>query len=148
MKLLYRYSKDGLEFQTIINKINNKSNLIFLYYTGNQRIFGAYIKTKLENIQHNKYFKDENAFVFSLNNNKIYQILVPEYAIRFYKDYLILFGNTDKSNGFFSLGESNDTIYDIHLLNTPKIYDFQKNNELTEGLNKLTELEIYEISIY
>ena len=31
-------------------------------------------------------------------------------------------------------------------MNNPKIYDFQKNCELTEGINKFTELEIFEIS--
>ena len=144
MKLLYRYSKDGLELATIKDKINNKSNLIFLYYTGNQRIFGAYIKTKLEDIQEGKYFKDENAFVFSLNNNKIYQILVPKYSIQFYSGHPLLIGNVGNNTGFFHNGK---TIYDKGLTNTPKIYDFQRNYELTEKLNELTEFEIHEINI-
>ena len=29
------------------------------------------------------YIKDEAAFVFSVNNNQIYKILIPKYAIRF-----------------------------------------------------------------
>ena len=69
IKLLYRSTKDGLKYQNIINKINNKSNLIFLFLTGNQRIFGLFIKSKLENIEKDKFFKDENAFEFSLDNN-------------------------------------------------------------------------------
>ena len=36
-------------------------------------------------------------------------------------------------------------INDEGLLNNPKIYDFQKKNELTEGNNKFNELEIFEI---
>ncbi len=140
--LLYRATKDGLEFKNIINKINNKSNLIFLFFTGNKRIFGSYIKTKLENIQHLKYFKDENAFVFSLDNYQIYKILIPEKSIRFYSGYPILIGNDGNGNGFHS---HNNIIKDEGLLNNPKIYDFKKNNELTEGLNQLTELEIFEI---
>ena len=43
---------------------------------------------------------------------------------------------------FFSGGN----IYDKSLLNTPKIYDFQKNSELTEGFCKLNEIEIFEIN--
>ena len=92
-KLIYRSSRDGDSFQNVVDKLKNKSNLIFIYLTGNERIFGNYLKTKLENLGNDgdKYYKDENAFVFSLNNNKIYRILKPEFAIRFYNQkYMIL----------------------------------------------------------
>ena len=143
IKLLYRSTKDGLTLQNVINKINNKSNLIFLFFTGNKRIFGSFIKSKLENIQHGKYFKDENSFIFSLDNNKIYKILIPEKAIRFNNIFPILIGNDNNSNGFWL---DNGIFYCYNLLNKPKIYDFQKENELTEGLNKFNELEIFEIN--
>ena len=144
IKLAYRASKDGLDLKNVVNKINNKSNLIFLFFTGNKRIFGVYIRAKLENIEHEKYFKDENAFAFSLDNNKIYKVLVPQNAIRFYNGYPISVGNTGNSNGFFF---TSGTIYDRNLLRNPKVYDFQKNNELTEGFDKFTELEIFEINL-
>ena len=143
-KLIYRLTKDGLSYESLVNKINNKSNLIFLFCTGNQRIFGAFIKTKLENIQSNVYFKDENSFAFSLNNNKIYKILIPEKAIKFNRNSnIIKIGNDNHSNGFFIYEKKID---DRGLLYNSKIYDFQKSNELTEGLNELTELEIFEIN--
>ena len=143
IKLLYRSSRDGLKLNDLKNKINNKSNLIFLFLTGNTRIFGLFIKVKIE-VKHDTYIKDENAFVFSLNNNKIYKILIPEIAFRFYDDYPIFIGNNSNYNGFyFSLS----SIYDKNLLNKPKVYDFEKNNELTEGSNKFNELEIFEINI-
>ena len=81
--------------------------------------------------------------MFSLNNNKIYKILIPEYAIRFHSDCPILIGNTDNKNGFL-FWKGNFMCTD--LLKTPKIYDFQKNNELTEGKNNFSELEIFEIN--
>ena len=80
-----------------------------------------------------------------MNNNKIYNNLIPEYAIRFYESNImsILIGNTSKSNGFYFInGEK--IITDEGLLNNPKVYDFQKNCELTEGDNKFLELEIFE----
>ena len=81
-KLIYRSSRDGNSYKSIVDKIKNKSNLIFIYLTGNERIFGNYLRIKLENLgnNNNRYYKDENAFVFSLNNNKIYKILKPEFA--------------------------------------------------------------------
>ena len=76
-----------------------------------------------------------------MNNNRIYKILVPELAIRFSGEILI--GNNGNSNGFYFSGNS---IYDQELLNNPKVYDFQRNNELTEGNSKFNELEIFEIN--
>ena len=78
---------------------------------------------------------------FSLNNDKIYKILIPEYVIQSYKDN-ILIGNNSNNTGFFFYKE---TIYDKDLLNNPKIYDFEQNNELTEGEDKFNELEIFEV---
>ena len=124
------------------DKINNKSNLIFLIQSGDNRIFGSFIKTKIE-VKHDNYIKDEDAFAFSLNNNKIYKILIPKQAIRFYEGNPLKVGNTGNSNGFYI---SNGTVYDSGLLNNPRIYDFQKNGELTEGANKFIELEVFEIN--
>ena len=146
IKLIYRSSEDGFNYLNIVNKINNKSNLIILYLTNNTRIFGAYIKTKLENIDLNgstKYYKDEQAFVFSLNNNKIYKILEPNNAIGFDKKFFILIGNNWNWNGFFY---NDNIIYDKTLINKPKIYDFVENCELTDGNGQLTELEIFELN--
>ena len=39
-----------------------------------------------------------------------------------------------------------NSIIDGGLLNNPKIYDFQRNKELTEGNSKFNELEIFEIN--
>ena len=86
--------------------------------------------------------KDLDAFVFSLNNNKIYKILIPEYALRFYNDYPILIGNNGRGNGFLIYsGEISEG-----LLVNPKIYDFKKDNELTEEKNIFNELEIFELN--
>jgi len=48
MKLLYRASRDGLNIDNVKDKINNKSNLIFLFKTGNTRIFGHSLVLKLK----------------------------------------------------------------------------------------------------
>ena len=145
-ELLYRATRDGHTFKNVVDKLKNKSNLIFIYLTGNERIFGNYLQTKLENLGNDKdkYYKDENAFVFSLNNNKIYKILEPEMAIRFYnQNSPILTGNNSNDNGFYY---THNKIYDNNLLNKPKVYDFEKNkNELTDGKSEFNELEIFEI---
>ena len=49
IRLIYRSTIDGFNYLSIVNKVNNKSNLIFLYLTENKRIFGSLITTKLYN---------------------------------------------------------------------------------------------------
>ena len=141
IELLYRASRDGLDLNNLRDKIENKTNLIFLFLTGNTRIFGTYIKSQIK-VKHDFYIADKDAFTFSLNNNKIYKILNPDLAIRFYMNNPILIGNNAKSNGFWIYSGKVD---DKGLLNSPKAYDFEKNYELTEGLNEFKELEIFEI---
>ena len=141
IKLLFRKSRDGLNLNTLKAKINNKSNLIFLFLTGNTRIFGSFTSDKID-VEHKKYIKDKNAFVFSLNNNKIYKILIPDNAIYFYEEYPILIGANWHGNGFWIFKGA----FNEHLLESPKIYDFKKDNELTEGKIELNELEIFEIN--
>ena len=143
MKLIYSSNKDGLELNNLKNKINKKEKLIFLFLSGNDRIFGSFINAKIE-VNHDAYTNDNDAFVFCLNNNKIYNILIPQYAIRFYKGNPILIGNNAQSNGFWIC---NNTINDNGLLNNPKVYDFQKKNELTEGNSKFNNFEIFECYI-
>ena len=116
MKLLYRSSRDGLKLSDLRDKINNKSNLIFLLLTGNTRIFGCHIKSKIE-VKNETYVKDKDAFVFCLNKNKIYKILIPENAIYFVEDYPILIGNSWNGNGFFIYSEE----VNEYLLTNPRI---------------------------
>ena len=143
IKLLYIAKRDGLKLDNLKEKINNKSNLLFLFLIGDTRIFGLYIKVKVE-VKHDSYVRDENAFVFSLNNNKIYKILEPQYSMRFFHNGCpILIGNTDARNGFWFYS---DKLICDNLLKTPKIYDFQKEDELAEGKNNLSELEIFEMN--
>ena len=117
-----------------------------MYLTENKRTFGAFIKTKLNDINLNgtrKYYKDENAFVFRFDTNKIYKILVPPNAIAFDSTYYILIGNNNKGNGFYF---EKNKMYDKSLISGDKIYDFSKNNELCENFEILTELEIFEVN--
>ena len=111
-----------------------------------KRTFGAFIKTKLNDINLNgtrKYYKDENEYVYSLDNN-LYKILVPPNAITFDSTYFILIGNNYNSNGFYYY---QNIIYDKQLISEAKIYDFSKNSKLCENFGKLTELEIFEVNL-
>ena len=95
-------------------------------------------------VKHSIDIKDENALVFSLNNNKIYNILIPEKAIGFHNDYPIIIGKTRCVDGFYF---QNKMIYDGGLLKgSKKVYDFSKNYKLTKGDDEFKELEIFEVN--
>ena len=141
MKLLYKATKDGIEFENVKNKVEGKTNLIFLFCV-ESKIFGAFINCKLDNIQSGKYFNDENAFVFSLCDNKIFEILIPEKAIHFRVDHTVLIGNTQVQNGFWIY---KGQFGSVSLSKEPTVYNFQKSN-IPNGIKNLTELEIFEIN--
>ena len=63
--------------------------------------------------------------------------------MRFHIKYPILTGNNGNYNGFYF--QNDNTIYDKNLLNKPLVYNFEKNDELTDSKNKFNELEIFEI---
>ena len=85
----------------------------------------------------------KNIIKISINNNKKYKILIPEYAISFDNKNYILIGNNNGNNGFYFL---DDVVVDKQLIKGEKIYDFSKNSELTEDSGGLIELEIFEIN--
>ena len=62
--------------------------------------------------------------------------------MRFYNNYSVLIGNNGQSNGFYI---HSGKFGCCNLLNN-KIYDFQTNNDLTEGINDSIQLEIFEIN--
>ena len=55
-----------------------------------------------------------------------------------------MIGNNFKGNGFWV---NSNKINDEYILINPKIYDFKKKNELTEGATELKEFEIFEINL-
>ena len=66
--------------------------------TKNGRIFGGF--TMAEWINKKKILQDENAFLFSLNNKKKYDILKPETAINCIpEEWTLIYGNNGDRYG-------------------------------------------------
>ena len=62
----------------------------------------------------------------------------------FYEGGPLLIGNTGNGNGFWT--DSGEFKCE-NLLKDPKIFDFQKSNELTEGKNDPIIFEIFQVII-
>ena len=127
MNLLYRTSRDGVECKKFLNNIKKERYLIFIYLTGNGRIFGNYINEFKFCGYTTYHYWYKKAFKFSLNNNYIHKILITRISYNKQKNPIIL-----ENNG--------KSIYDKELLNEKKFYGFEQNNEI-EGENTFNEFE-------
>ena len=76
VKLLYKASKDGDKADNFYAKCENKGPTLTLILTNNQRKFGGYTSLSWKRPVNDDpvYYKDENAFIFSLNKKKKYNL--------------------------------------------------------------------------
>ena len=135
INLLLNSKKDGDFIKTFINKSDGKSPTLAIIKTIDGKIFGGYT-TK---IWKEGPVRDENAFVFSVDNKKKYNILKPETAIGYSKNNFWLFGwdnnafviydNCTRSNGNF-VGNGTYDIPERGELNGGKLYFIVESFEL------------------
>ena len=100
INLLYRATRDGDDLISFNNKCANKGPTISLIKTKKGRKFGGFSKAEWKSVNKNQLIKDNNAFLFSLDNMEKYNILKPELAIRCYiSDFFLSYGNTGNYDG-------------------------------------------------
>ena len=78
LNLLYRATRDG-EIETFHQKCDNKNDELVIIKTKKGLVFGGYTEKGFKNT--GGYMKDENAFVFSYSNKKIYNNMKDKDAI-------------------------------------------------------------------
>jgi len=135
--LLYKATRDGDKSENFHSKCDNIENTLVIIKTTNGKIFGGFT-TKLWN--HSGYVKDPLAFVFSINNQKIYNIvdnINGERAIYSHNSYGPCFGcQTDFGLYSGCAGRKDNWCLDS------KIYNF--NYAQLNGVNKFQALD-YEV---
>ena len=135
--LLYKATRDGDKSENFHSKCDNIENTLVIIKTTNGKIFGGFT-TKLWN--HSGYVKDPLAFVFSINNQKIYNIvdnINGENAIYSHNSYGPCFG-VQTDFGLYSgcTGRKDNWCLDS------KIYNF--NYAQLNGVNNFQALD-YEV---
>ena len=113
IKLLYRASRDGdgKEFHT---KCDGKQNTVTFIKTVNNRKFGGFANREWDS--NNICYQDQNAFLFSIDNNESYTIDIRnKYNLSnnnlFYikdKNGSNLFYNKENGNNLFSFGNNRE----------------------------------------
>ena len=145
INLIYRASEEGDRMEQFNFKCNNKDNELFIIKTTKGYIFGGYTKVGWIYDKGKDIF-DSNAFIFSYNLKKIYNIKNPQYAL-----------HCQSGDGRLSFGSSS---YAILLGNnflkrdsdkTDKMIDYDRENnrrEINGGQRNFHDLELEVFQIY
>ena len=141
LDLLYKASIDSDRATAFHNKCDGANRTLVLIKSGNEKRFGGYTTCSWKGDSIEK--KDENAFVFSLDKMKIYDIIPGEDAIGCYPKYGPVF-----------LG-CQIRIYDEFLKKGGTTfekginYNTQEDYELSGGLKKfdVKEIEVYSVQL-
>jgi len=144
-KLIYRATRDGDSIANFFNKCNIIKNIILILKSNNNCIFGGYTKIGFKKESNNSVtYRDDEAFVFSLNKNKIYPVMKGKNAIRccfcccpqFSEQTIYLYGNflSRKDN---KVNTKNDNYQ-----------GFTRDYELNNGNQNFSveELEVYKLT--
>ena len=151
LNLLYKASIDGDKASIFHEKCNKAQTTLILIQAKNNKIFGGYTKRtwRGKNIEKT----DNDAFIFSFDNKKIYNVIKGKNAIGCFLDYNACFSGAFKiydnsldKGGILIKNENNYEIKDINeLIN---YNEYENNNKENININfDIEEIEVYEIKI-
>ena len=140
-RLLFRATRDGDSANKFHSICDNYKNLIILIETIKGFRFGGFTSNKFKGSSHLKL--DNNAFLFSLDNKKVYNINAGEYAIYCYGNSGPCFAKRSlyiPNNFFKKCGKTRKA-------GGP--YKFEKDYEINNGEQTfiVKELEIFQVKI-
>ena len=141
LNLLYKATVDSDKAQAFHNKCDSVNNSLVLVKSANGKRFGGYTTCNWRGNNIEK--RDENAFVFSLDKLKTYDVIPGEDAIGCYPNYgpVFLGCQIRLYNEFFTKG---GTTFEKGLN-----YNTEEDFELSGGLNKfeVKDVEVYGVEI-
>jgi hypothetical protein len=141
LNLLYKATVDSDKAQAFHNKCDSVNNSLVLVKSANGKRFGGYTTCNWRGNNIEK--RDENAFVFSLDKLKTYDVIPGEDAIGCYPKYgpVFLGCQIRLYDEFFTKG---GTTYEKGLN-----YNTEEDFELSGGLNKfeVKDVEVYGVEI-
>ena len=140
LNLIYRATRDGDELNNFYDKCSNIKDIILLIKSENNAKFGGYTKIGFKKVNSEKY-KDNSAFVFSFDKEKIYPIKKDLDAIRCCSCCPQFKSSIYINKNFLSKNNSHVGPVDVN-------YEgFSSNYELNNGSQyfKALDLEVYQI---
>ena len=137
--LLFRATEDGDSAKIFHDKCDNALNTLIVIRTNDGKRFGGYTTQSWEG--NNIYKKDEEAFVFSLNRNKIYPVNENKNAIWCFRNWGPIFEGYQidiKDNFFNQLNKTG-----LKGIGFKTEEDFELNDGQENFI--INELEIYQV---
>lgn len=137
--LLFRATEDGDSAKIFHDKCDNALNTLIVIRTNEGKRFGGYTTQSWEG--NNIYKKDEEAFVFSLNKNKIYPVNEDKNAIWCFRNWGPIFEGYQidiKDNFFNQLNKTG-----LKGIGFKTEEDFELNDGQENFI--INELEIYQV---
>ena len=152
LNLLYKASKDGDKSLIFHEKCDKAQTTLILVETKSNKRFGGYTKRTWRGSNIEK--SDNEAFIFSLNKYKIYDVIKEKNAIGCYKEYNPYFTGAFKiydyalnKGGCLINNEKNFEINDIKELIGEENCNNNGNDKNNEINFEIKEIEVYEIKI-
>ncbi|MCQ2820500.1 MAG: TLD domain-containing protein, partial [archaeon] len=148
---LYQGSIDGDSVAIFHSKCDGIKNTLVLVETAGTARFGGFTKMPWKSdLDEGEYFDDEDAFLFSLNNKKIFEYKADGNAICCHKDYGPIFGLGND----FAVGDKFITTESSWTYETSQEASYEPEDEGTEyklaevefpDKFKIKELEVFEV---
>ena len=144
MKLRYSASKDGDSAEIFHSLCDGLAPIVALIKTTKGIKFGGYTEAPFENSKKRKGNKDDNAFIFSINKEKTYDVERGTNATCSYKNYGPVFYGYEYCNiylyGDFFSDEGN-------VAKKGDRYNTTEDFEINDGEQKfmVKELEVYQV---
>lgn len=91
--LCYRATSDGDKAISFHEKCDRLKNILILISTNTGKKFGGFSSESWDSNSHELWKRDEDAYIFSIDNYKFYGVIKPERALFCHKDYGPIFGN-------------------------------------------------------
>ena len=149
-RLLYSPTLEKNKKEDFHKNCDNKGATIILVETSNGRRFGTFASLSWKS--NNQWVNDPFACIFSFDNHKRYNLLLPQYAYYGGPGYGPHFGGGDQL-GFYNNGKDGKDVNSmgfldsIHTLNFgTKTYDINSIDEITLSSNYvINKMEVYQV---
>ena len=149
IKKIFQTTIDGDTPSDFHSKCDNISNTLILVKSAGNRRFGGFTTIPWSSEENGKGLEDKNAFLFSIDKQRIYSLKGNKKAVFHHKDYGPIFGNENCCD-FYMDGHciENKTCY-TNDSNSNSSYNYNgDNNALSESNNNgiyLAEYEVFQV---
>ena len=147
VKLLYDASPEENTNKDFHKYCDGKGATITLVESSKGKRFGGYAKISWNNNSQN-WMNDSSAFLFSLDNNKKYKVIKPQYAIYGHENYGPHFGESNDftpghpSGSQFFIGGSHPSNPENN-----KTFEAEKNELSGEDNFQIVSMEVYQVNL-